>query len=81
MEDINNTIITDVVGVRVRKEDGKTIIDRNPDYPKETQAIDILDGILTELNGRRGVLDLDNVDEDIQEEIRERLLEIIKNKI
>jgi len=64
--------------IKIKKNDMTTLVEKWYDNSiQRTMGETIMFDMLDELNGRKGLLDIDNVDEDIQEEIFESLLEII----
>jgi len=61
-----------------------TILEKHNEYPRKsklTTAEDIVFSLLSELDGRRGVLDFYNCDHDIQEEMLDKLVEITNEKL
>jgi hypothetical protein len=61
-----------------------TILEKYQEYPRTcelTVAEDIVFSIVEEMNGRKGLDGFEDVDEDIQEEIIERLVDIVNKKL
>jgi hypothetical protein len=61
-----------------------TTFDKYKEYPKKTElttAESIVFSLLSELDGRKGLLDFDNCDYDIQEEILDCLVGITNEKL
>jgi len=61
-----------------------TLLEKYQEYPRKTKinvSEDIVFSLLSELDGRKGVLDFDNCDYDIQEEILDCLVDIVDSKL
>ena len=61
-----------------------TVLEKYDEYPREvelTSAEDIVFGLLDEMGGRKGMDGFGHCDEDIQEEMLEKWVDIVNKKL